>query len=86
MENMWGIPKKPLCNRAKLWWAEFKSYNGNGKITLKKKMLEITTKNRKSQLGQWYIWFKLLCTKKLTRVKNLGILHFKTYSIGDVTN
>ena len=29
MENMWGIPKNPQCNRAKLWWAEFKSYNEN---------------------------------------------------------
>lgn len=26
MEYMWGIPKNALCNRAKLWYAEFRSY------------------------------------------------------------
>lgn len=27
IEYIWGIPKKALCNLAKLWYAEFRSYH-----------------------------------------------------------
>jgi len=55
MENMWGIPKNPLCSRAKLWWAEFKSYDENKQIIKSKYEQYIMTKYSyiyKSELGQ----------------------------------
>ena len=38
-EIMCGIPKNPLCKRAKLWCAEFKSCNDHKRVTVHIKLL-----------------------------------------------